>query len=132
LLLGVERFFLRWKSRTPESKPSRLRAVLGWFYTFHAVTLLWLTFLMPDLHQIGMFFEQLLIPGKMIGPAIFSSVVFGSMVVIYHVFGWLREHRPDGFNRFRGSLWESLAYGVMLFLLLTNSGAPQGFIYFQF
>ncbi|OYU98926.1 MAG: hypothetical protein CFE26_26680 [Verrucomicrobiales bacterium VVV1] len=106
--------------------------MLGWFYTFHAVTLLWLPFLMPALHQIGVFFKELTIPGKLLGPAVFSSLVFGSIAVTYHAFGWWREHRLDSFSRFRGSWWEAFAYGIMLFLIATNSGAPQGFIYFQF
>jgi alginate O-acetyltransferase complex protein AlgI len=132
-LLGIERFCFRnrRKGESPLPRPA-WRAVLGWFYTFHAVTLLWLTFLMPDLHQIGLFFRELTLPGKWVGPAVFGSLLFGSIGVIYHVFGWWREHGPVRFERFRNSGWEAMGYGVMLFLILTNSGAPQGFIYFQF
>ena len=133
VLLGVERFCFRNRTKEEAALPRPAwRAVLGWFYTFHAVTLLWLTFLMPDLHQIGIFFKELTIPGKLLGPAVFSSLVFGSIAVTYHAFGWWREHRLDSFSRFRGSWWEAFAYGIMLFLIATNSGAPQGFIYFQF
>ncbi|MFM2221004.1 MAG: hypothetical protein RLZZ553_752, partial [Verrucomicrobiota bacterium] len=38
----------------------------------------------------------------------------------------------ESFAGFRGSWKEAMLYGIMLFLILTNSGPPQGFIYFQF
>jgi alginate O-acetyltransferase complex protein AlgI len=133
VLLGVERFCFRNRTKEDAALPRPTwRAILGWFYTFHAVTLLWLTFLMPDLHQIQIFFTELIIPGRIMGPAVFSSLVFGSAVVIYHAMGWWREHRQNSFERFRGSWAESFGYGILLFLILTNSGPPQGFIYFQF
>jgi alginate O-acetyltransferase complex protein AlgI len=133
VLLGVERFCFRKRTKEQVALPRPTwRAVLGWFYTFHAVTLLWLTFLMPDLRQIGIFFQELTIPGKIIGPVVFSSLVFSSIVVLYHAIGWWNEHRPESMERFKGSFLEGLALGIMVFLLLTNSGGPQGFIYFQF
>lgn len=132
VLLGIERFANRKQNKDAPECCSSWRAIAGWCYTFHAVTLLWLTFLMPDMNQIGYFFRELLIPGRMIGPAVFTSVVFGSAAVLYHAVGWWREHRKESFSRFRGSWKETMVYGVMLFLLLTNSGPPQGFIYFQF
>jgi len=132
-LLGIERFFLRRRSSESATHPKSIwRALLGWFYTFHAVTLLWLTFLMPDLHQIRVFFTELTIPGRFLGPAVFSTFLFGSAVVIYHVFGWWRQNGTESFSRFTGSWAEASVYGIMLFLIVTNSGAPQGFIYFQF
>jgi alginate O-acetyltransferase complex protein AlgI len=131
VLLGIERFCFRNHQKKHASRP-RWRAILGWFYTFHAVTLLWLTFLMPDMAQIQYYFRELLIPGGMAGPGIFSVVLFGSAVVLYHAAGWWREHKAQSFDRFRGSWGEAVLYGMMLFLILTNSGPPQGFIYFQF
>ena len=131
VLLGVERFCFR-NHKDPKGARPAWRAVLGWCYTFHAVTLLWLTFLMPDLRQIEFYFRELLVPGRITGPAVYSSGLFGLVVVLYHVAGWLREHRKESFASFRGSWKESLLYGVMVFLILTNSGPPQGFIYFQF
>lgn len=131
ILLGIERFCFRNHKDLGQGRPV-WRAVLGWCYTFHAVTLLWLTFLMPDLGQIEFYFRELLVPGRMTGPAVFTSALFGCAVVLYHVAGWWREHRKESFAQFRGSWQEAMLYGVMLFLILTNSGPPQGFIYFQF
>jgi alginate O-acetyltransferase complex protein AlgI len=133
LLLGIERFCFRKLTREQAAQPrSLLRAVLGWAYTFHAVTLLWLTFLMPDLHQIELYLKGLLAPGKPVGPVVFGVTIFGSAAILYHVLGWVAEHRKEWLTRFKTSGLEAVALGVMLFLTLTNSGAPQGFIYFQF
>lgn len=130
MLLGIERLLFRKNNKNTIRSP--WKAFFGWFYTFHVVTILWLTFLMPNLNQIQLFYCELFISGKFSGPLVFSSVVFGSAVIIYHALGWLREHREATFTKFRESPAEGFVYGVLLFLIITNAGAPQGFIYFQF
>jgi alginate O-acetyltransferase complex protein AlgI len=104
-----------------------------WFVTFHIVTALWLTFLMPDLSYIIAFFKGVL-SGRtgFSGPPIFSLVFYGSAVVLYHFWGWLKEHREVLAARLCQSPLEPILHGIMLFLVLTNPGAPRGFIYFQF
>lgn len=129
LLLGVERFWFRGRERTVSSWWMR---VAGWVYCFQVVTLLWLTFLMPDMHHIRLFFEGLGRIDGARGPVLYTVAVFGGAVLLYHAAGWLKEHRQKWFSRFRGSWTEGVCYGLMLFLIVTNSGAPQGFIYFQF
>jgi len=110
-------------------------AVTGvkWLVTFHIVTALWLTFLMPDMESIVGFFRGLLngVTGFS-GPPIFSLLFYGSAVVIYHGWGWLKEHREHLANHLSRSPLEPVLHGVMLFLIITNPGAPRGFIYFQF
>ena len=66
------------------------------------------------------------------GPPIFTLVFYGTAVVLYHVWGWLKEHREHFASRLARSPLEPALHGVMLFLILTNPGAPRGFIYFQF
>ena len=107
--------------------------VIAWFVTFHLVTLLWLTFLMPDMASIVAFFKGVF-SGRsdFSGPPIFSLVFYGTAVVLYHGWGWLMEHREHVANRLTRSRLEPVLHGVMLFLILTNPGAPRGFIYFQF
>jgi alginate O-acetyltransferase complex protein AlgI len=104
-----------------------------WFVTFHLVTVLWLTFLMPDMASIAAFFKGVF-SGRtgFSGPPIFSLLFYGSAVVLYHVWGWLQEHRAQLSHRLANSTLEPVIHGVMLFLILTNPGAPRGFIYFQF
>jgi len=110
-----------------------LKHLLKWLFTFHAVTLLWLTFLMPDMASIVAFFKGVF-SGRtgFSGPPIFSLVFYGTAVVLYHVWGWLAEHRASLAARLARSPLEPVLHGVMIFLILTNPGAPRGFIYFQF
>lgn len=110
-----------------------IRKILAGFITFHLVTLLWLTFLMPDMASIFAFFKGVC-SGKtgFSGPPIFSLVFYGSAVVLYHGWGWLQEHRQHFASHLARSPLEPVLHGLMIFLILTNPGAPRGFIYFQF
>ncbi|MBC8125664.1 MAG: MBOAT family protein, partial [Gloeobacteraceae cyanobacterium ES-bin-144] len=107
--------------------------IVKWVFTFHLVTALWLTFLMPDIASIGAFFKGAC-SGKtsFSGPPIFSLVFYGTAVILYHVWGWLKEHREHFANHLSRSSLEPMLHAIMIFLILTNPGAPRGFIYFQF
>ncbi len=61
--------------------------------TFHLVTLLWLTFMMPDMASIAAFFKGMS-SGRtgFSGPPGFSLVFYGSAVVLYHAWGWFVEN----------------------------------------
>lgn len=134
---GAQRAEENPKSSSPKSLPLRLcasaRAFLSWFITFHLITFLWLTFMMPDMPSILAFFKSL-VNGKtgFSGPPIFSLVFYGSMVVLYHAWGWLKEHKKDFAHSLSRTPLEPLVHGIMVFLVVTNPGAPRGFIYFQF
>jgi alginate O-acetyltransferase complex protein AlgI len=108
-------------------------SALRWFITFHLVTLLWLTFLMPDMASIVAFFKGVFSGNRgFSGPPIFSLFFYGTAVVLYHAWGWLKENREHFANHLARSPLEPVLHGVMIFLILTNPGAPRGFIYFQF
>ena len=110
-----------------------LKDCTKWFLTFHLVTLLWLTFMMPDMASIGEFFKGISkIHFGFSGPPIFSLLFYGSAVVIYHAWGWLREHHEGVATKLLRSPLEPMIHGLMVFLIITNPGAPRGFIYFQF
>jgi alginate O-acetyltransferase complex protein AlgI len=138
LLLALERLAGR-RQRTEITEPGKarlltlLRNCCAWFVTFHAVTLLWLTFLMPDMTSIVAFFKGVF-SGRFgfAGPPTFSLCFYGTAVVLYHAWGWLKEHRELLANKLLRSPLEPILHGVMLFLIITNPGAPRGFIYFQF
>ncbi len=132
ILLAIERFFYRKRSKESFNDTSPLRAITGWFYTFHAVTLLWLTFLMPDMKQILLFFNELTIRQSPHGPLIFVPLIFGSFVVVYHAFALIRTLKPQWRETLIGRYTEAALFGVMLYATIVNFGAPQGFIYFQF
>lgn len=144
LFLAFERLISRrgtrpLKTNEPDSKSSlsrfcvSARACVSWIITFHLVTALWLTFMMPDMASIFAFFKSL-VNGKtgFSGPPIFSLFFYGTAVVLYHAWGWLKEHREPLANRLSRSPIEPILHGLMIFLILTNPGAPRGFIYFQF
>jgi len=104
-----------------------------WFLTFHLVTILWLTFMMPDMASITAFFKGVFsMKTGFAGPPVFSLFFYGTAVVLYHLWGWLREHREHLAKKLARSPIEAFVHGIMIFLILTNPGAPQGFIYFQF
>lgn len=108
-------------------------SIARWLLTFHLVALLWLTFMMPDMASIGAFFRG--IASANLGfaaPPVFSLVFYGSAVVVYHAWGWLREHREGFAMKLLRSPVEPLVHGLLIFLVVTNPGAPRGFIYFQF
>ena len=123
--------------KNKKNPPLRLcasaRVILSWCITFHLVTVLWLTFLMPDMGSIVAFFKGVF-SGRtgFSGPPIFSLLFYGTPVVLYHAWGWLKEHRERLSSRLELSSLEPILHGVMIFLILTNPGAPRGFIYFQF
>lgn len=129
VLLALERFLTRGRAAAPAGAG---RALFGWLLTFHATTLLWLTFLMPDMASIGAFFRGAANGGGWVGPASYSLVVFGGFVILYHAWGWVKEHRPSLTSRLAHPGLEGAWHALMLFLLVTNPGAPRGFIYFQF
>jgi len=107
--------------------------VLRFLFTFHLVTLLWLTFMMPDMGSIVSFFKGVAKAHfGFSGPPIFSLAFYGSAVVLYHAWGWLREHREAFALKLLRSPVEPLVQGLLVFLVVTNPGAPRGFIYFQF
>jgi alginate O-acetyltransferase complex protein AlgI len=137
VLLAAERLF---RSRgageaVPPTKNGGTHLVkfAGWLYTFNVVTFLWLTFLMPDLESIFAFFRGLhQITWNFRGPPVFVLLFYGSVVVCYHFWGFAKEHWPSIVATVTQPKVEGILHGVMAFLIITNSGAPRGFIYFQF
>ena len=110
-----------------------LSSVFRCLLTFHLVTLLWLTFLMPDISGIAAFFEGVFSGSSdFSGPPLFSLIFYGTAVVLYHIWGWIIQHREQFANRLARSPLEPILHSLMVFLIITNPGAPRGFIYFQF
>jgi alginate O-acetyltransferase complex protein AlgI len=120
-------------SQSPLLSMASALALFRWICTFHLITALWLTFMMPDLDSIAAFFQGMLSGNTgFSGPPIFSLLFYGSAIVLYHGWGWLMEHKHSIAEKLSHSRLEPCLHGIMLFLILTNPGAPRGFIYFQF
>ena len=133
VFLAAERFLSRRRGKLDDAPPSTLHSILGWVYTFHAVTFLWLTFLMPDMAHIGAFFKGLA-SGNLSFPGqpLFALFIYGGAAVLYHAWGWMKEHRREKAAWLCHPIVEGSLHALLIFLAVTNPGAPRGFIYFQF
>lgn len=107
--------------------------VLKWLLTFHLVTALWLTFMMPDMASIAACFRAIgSVNLGFSGPPVFALLVYGGAVVLYHAWGWFQEHHHQWSMKLTRSPLEPVCHALLVFLVITNPGAPRGFIYFQF
>lgn len=137
VFLATERLFggrQRKESSVSSSHPIGLCLTLGkWFLTFHIVTLLWLTFMMPDMASIQAFIQAVAsLNLGFSGPPVFALGFYGGAVVLYHSWGWLQQHRHGLAVKLARSPLEPVCHALLVFLIITNPGAPRGFIYFQF
>lgn len=112
-----------------------LLTVIQIFLTFNLVSFLWLLFQLPDFSEAVLYFKELWAWHPGFSPqSAYVILVFGLPVVIYHLWGYLRG-RLSGSVRTDSSSWHwcsDAPYAAMLFLIMTNSGSPGAFIYFQF
>lgn len=139
LLLAIERLFSgglgarfsAWRA----GRWGLLVGLLQIFLTFNLISFLWLLFQLPDFSEVIAYLRELRAwhPGFAPQP-IYAIMVFGFPVILYHVWGQFRGHvLPGSGNESRAMRWVvDLVYAVMLVLILTNSGSPGEFIYFQF
>lgn len=128
LFLAIER--LLWQKNKAEKAWVK---ALGGIYCFLTVSFLWMTFLMPDMQTLLAFFGKLfLFSGGISNIVLFSLVLYCTPVVMYHLLGWCKEHRPEWHARLTHPVIGGLVYGIMLFLIFNNAGPSEGFIYFQF
>lgn len=137
--LAGERFV---RDRAPRRSEDGRRSVLSDLSAasgvFAFVTLGWLFFKLPDFNQAVGFLVSLarnwrLKPDPML---VAPVMLFAAPVVIYHLLHlpvW--EERRGAWSecqRRRWTLWRDIGLGVMLALIVLNSGSSSEFIYFQF
>jgi len=132
--LAVERFF---RNRSEIEKPSSLPiSILQAFIVFNIVSFLWLLFKLPHFQDVCSYFQALAHaqwkPHPQTG---FVIILFSIPVVLFHLWGAVFGHSSDQAESpswpFKG-LCENILLGVMLFLVVVNSGPAGTFIYFQF
>ncbi len=128
LFLAAER--LLWNKRKNTSSVMKL---LGGIYCFVTVSLLWMTFLMPDMNTLLAFIKGLgdWEPGLM-NISTFSVLLYGVPVILYHALGWSDERTPALSANLRRPWIEGCVLGCLVFLTINNPGPTKGFIYFQF
>jgi alginate O-acetyltransferase complex protein AlgI len=124
--LAIERFAAdRFRIRK-----SAVLLVLKGVMVFSFVTLAWLLFKLPEFTQVISYLDSvrtgLSLPINFI--IIFNILIYSTPVVIYHGLYLLRHTKYfQGFKKI-----EFLIYGLLLFLIIVNSGSSGSFIYFQF
>ena len=103
---------------------------------FNVVSFLWLLFQLPNFGEVILYMKELAAwnPGMLPQP-VFAILFFSTPIVLYHIWGASKStisaaiavNWPETYN-----FCINFAYAVLLFLIVTNSGSPGAFIYFQF
>jgi len=107
------------------------------FLIFNLVSFLWLFFQLPHFKDAVHYLKWLVLwkRGGTSPQILYAVAVFGLPVVAYHVWGLLRPRYWSPFALRSPRLSARMinaVYAVLLFLIVTNSGNPGAFIYFQF
>jgi alginate O-acetyltransferase complex protein AlgI len=126
LALAVERFFGE-KLKLKKSRGVRILQATG---VFLFVTIAWLLFKLPEFSHVISYIRSM--AGNFFLDDNYTIItyifIYSLPVFIYHL-AYLLE------NRFSGNIYHKTKYslyGVMLFMILVNSGSSGAFIYFQF
>jgi alginate O-acetyltransferase complex protein AlgI len=134
VLLMIER---RLGAATEETsvRNGSLRRWLRIGLTFTLTSLLWLLFKMEGMAQLHVFFDRLWHGSWHLdnARAAFAILLYSLPVVIYHAWGYVSPvWRERTATSHRGRMVVALAYGIMLYFIITNAGPATAFLYFQF
>src|SRR5690606_34335765 len=125
LALAVERFI----TDRVKLNPNRLINTLKGLMVFCFVTLAWLLFKLPEFSHVIEYFKAMsLNQGLLSGSLLLYIMLYSIPVIVYHIHYLVRERKAYETVR----QVEYLPYGLMVFLIITNSGPAGAFIYFQF
>ena len=126
LALVLERFL----TEKIKIKPTPFAVLFKRIGVFAFVSFAWLLFKLPQFSHVIEFvksvFNNFSIPYEPY--FILNMLLYALPVLIYHLLYLLKSNYY--FERFKK--FDYLIYGLMLFLILTNSGPSGTFIYFQF
>ncbi len=122
IFMAIDR--LTNKSKRVRMRP--LRAML----TYILVTVGWLFFTQYDIAHVWRYLEFIAMPNEalFLDPKFLPIAIYALPIVIWHILGYFRETKVVKALR----RYDYVAWGVMLFLIITNSGSFSPFIYFQF
>lgn len=126
LALAIERFFTK-KSQTKIIPFVKFLKIL---FVFLMVSVAWLLFKLPEFGHVIEYLKSIAQNfNKNANIILISNILIYSTPVALHHLYYLYITNFEGriIKRFKFAL-----YGVMLFLIITNSGIPGSFIYFQF
>lgn len=125
LALAIERFF----NDKFQIKAPKLLVVFKGIIVFIFVTFAWLLFKLPDFNHVILYFKAI-ISNRGINDfgIIYYIFIYSIPVFLYHMIYLLKS--KYGFTKFKH--FEYVFYGLMVFMIITNSGSSGAFIYFQF
>ena len=127
-LLAGERLLVRLTPRFVDLVPTAARIAI----VFCLVSLAWLLFKLPDFSHALAYLQLLAIspnPQSLLDESHFM-LLYSTPVVAYHAYH--AYARDSARSDLKSQRWEPVGYGFMLFLIITNSGPPVPFVYFQF
>jgi len=126
LALAIERLL----GRNLKKEPSVAYKIFKGTIVFIFITLAWLLFKLSNFSHVISFFNSLMGNTKVEVnyKSLIFIVIYSLPVIFYHLFYLLKDKII--FNQFRKI--EYAFYGILLFLILHNSGSTGTFIYFQF
>ena len=110
----------------------RISHALSVTFVFLGVMFGWLLFVLPDFSQAIRYVQCIFSNfGKVafIDPKLMPIVIYSFPVILYHL---IYQFRSTEFVKRYVLRFDYLLYGLMLFLILTNSGSANAFVYFQF
>jgi len=128
LALAIERWFQeQFNLNIRKTIPGQ---IFKGIWVFSIVTLGWLLFKLPEfahvIEYVKCFFTNDLIGGSK--AILFFITIYSLPILIYHL---LYLSKSTGFyNKF--AKFQYVLYGILLFMIMTNSGSSGDFIYFQF
>ncbi len=110
----------------------RLSHWLSISLVFVMVSFGWLLFMLPDFSQALLYVKCIFTNyGSVVfvDPKLLPIGIYATPVVLYHALYCFRER---AWVRRYVLRFDYVIYGIMLFLILTNSGSASRFVYFQF
>ena len=126
MALAVERFLGNHITVKKNTIVKTFRMV----FVFSMVSLAWLLFKLPEFSHVIGYLKAFIANSKMpVNHALIINIMLYSSPVLLHHFYYLvkKQHVESVWVRYK-----FVGYGTLLFLILTNSGIPGEFIYFQF
>jgi alginate O-acetyltransferase complex protein AlgI len=126
LALAVERFF----SDKIKIGSAGIALILKRILVFVFVTFAWLLFKLPEFNHVIKYIERMCTSFSLQVDAHLCAyiILYSSPVFLYHAYYLIKDKQVLYFSVKYKYVW----YAVMLFLIMTNSGASGSFIYFQF
>lgn len=123
--LAVERFL----GKRITVGNNRCLMILKGLVVFSFVTLGWLLFKLPEFHHVIGYMKAIVANrGGLDAGLNMYLLIYSFPVVAYHALYLIKQR--GSFQKFRDL--DFVAYGFMIFMIVTNSGSPGTFIYFQF